>query len=113
MKLIGNIDGVEVMFDFHPPNQFKAEIPKKLNGIYIVELKLIDDAGNETTSSGIFVGINFSEMSFEILEGFDDKEATENYDFEEIQNEFNSKEINEIISFEELMPKYSHRELVI
>ena len=93
MKLVGYLDGIEVKFDFYPPNQFKAEIPKKSNGTYIVEFKVIDDAGNETNYSNILIAINFNKMSFEILEGFTEKEKSSDYNSEELIQEYSYREL--------------------
>jgi hypothetical protein len=68
MRLIGCVDGVEISFDFHPPSTFTAEIPRQIDGTYIVQLQAIDDAGNVTNYSNIFVLINFNALKFQILE---------------------------------------------
>jgi len=68
MKLIGHVKGVEISFDFHPPNIYKAIIPKQFDGVYIVNLKAIDDAGNENNYADMIVCIDFDEMSFKVLE---------------------------------------------
>lgn len=93
MKLIGYLDGVEVKFYFYPPNQFKAEIPKKSNGTYIVELKVIDDAGNQTNYSNVLIAINFDKMSFEVLKGFNETEINKDYNFKELIQEYSYREL--------------------
>lgn len=94
MKLVGYADGVEVKFDFYPPNIFKAEIPKKVSGIYLLELHATDDAGNQTNMCDMAVLIDFDKLSFKILDT-DILYKTENEDFEfkELQQEFMSKEL--------------------
>lgn len=94
MKLIGYIDGIEVKFDFYPPNKFKADIPKKKDGTYIIQLIATDDAGNESSLSNIFVYINFSKMIFKVLEGFKFVEGNENYGFIELKNKFSFLELS-------------------
>ncbi|MEG3040907.1 MAG: PF13754 domain-containing protein [Clostridium sp.] len=113
MKLIGCIDGIEVKFDFYPPNKFIAEIPKKIDGTYIVEFTAIDDAGNKTSYSNIFIKINFNKMNFEILKGLINKEEVENYNYKELSNTFEQSNLIEAISFEKLIQEYSYREVVI
>jgi len=68
MKLIGYVKGVEISFDFHPPNIYKAVIPKQFDGIYIVNLKAVDEAGNENNYADMIVCINFDEKSFKVHE---------------------------------------------
>lgn len=68
MRLIGHVDGVEISFDFHPPSTFTAEIPRQLDGTYILQLQAIDDAGNVTNYSNIFIKIDFSALKFQMLE---------------------------------------------
>ncbi|WP_146005379.1 PF13754 domain-containing protein [Haloimpatiens massiliensis] len=68
MRLIGYLDGVEISFDFYPPNVFKATIPKSVKGTYIVQLKAIDNAGNETNQADIYMFIDFQKMIFRKLD---------------------------------------------
>ena len=94
MKLIGYLDGVEAKFNFYPPNTFKAEIPKKMNGIYIVELHAIDDAGNQTNISNIAVLIDFDKLTFKVINsGLIYKESSSEYGYTEFPQEFGYKEL--------------------
>lgn len=95
MKLIGYIDGMEIRFDFYPPDIFKATIPKKLSGKYIVQLKVIDEAGNEENKADIYVYIDFQNMSF--------REVKSPYKLNENDNNYNYMELN---------CKYTYKELV-
>lgn len=95
MRLIGHVDGIEISFDFYPPNIFRGIIPKRLNGKYVVELKVIDDAGNENGMTDILVYIDFQNMEFKVL---DDKFR------------FN---VDDRFSYKETQSKYSYRELVM
>lgn len=113
MRLIGYVDGVEVKFYFYPPNNFKAEIPKQIDGTYILELHAIDDAGNETSFSNIFILIDFSKMVFKVLEGFHAVEGNKNYGFTELSEEYISKELGVIVTDIKMPLVYSYRELVI
>ena len=113
MKLVGYIDGMEVRFDFHPPNKFKADIPKKSDGTYIIQLIATDDAGNESSLSNIFVYINFEKMIFKALEGFKSVEESKDYGFIELNDEFILSEVESLSTIKELMQTYSYRELVI
>ncbi len=95
MRLIGYVDGVEISFDFYPPNIFRGIIPKRLNGKYVVELKVTDNAGNENGMTDILVYIDFQKMEFKVL---DDKFR------------FN---VDDRFSYKETQSKYSYRELVM
>lgn len=68
MKLIGQVNGVEISFDFCPPNSFNAVIPSGLNGTCIIQLKAVDDAGNETNQAGIYMLVDFQKMTFKKLD---------------------------------------------
>ena len=92
MKLIGYIKGVEISFDFHPPNIYKAIIPKQFDGVYIVNLKAIDDAGNENNYADMIVCIDFDKMSFKVLENnLKHIKKEENYIFNIIEGDVVSK----------------------
>lgn len=94
MKLIGYLDGVEVAFDFYPPNQFKAEIPKNKSGIYIVELHAVDDAGNQTNMCDMAVLIDFDRLKFKILDTeFEYRMNSEEFGYKELQQKFTYKEL--------------------
>jgi hypothetical protein len=67
MKLIGRVNGVEISFDFYPPNQFRGEVPKNLTGVYVVQLQAVDDGGNTAEYSNIIIKIDFDSFKIEIL----------------------------------------------
>lgn len=114
MKLIGYVDGIEVNFDFYPPNIYKAIIAKRLNGRYIVQLKALDDAGNETSSTDTYMYIDFQQMIFKVLgDKFKFNIDYNNLEYEEIKNIYNSKEIDNKFNFKEVHSQYSCRELVL
>lgn len=94
MKLVGFIDGVEVVFDYFPPNQFKAYIPKRLNGIYNVELKCIDDGGNESGLAGMYIHVDVQKMIFKVLEKlYIEKVDTANFTVKEVSNKYCYREL--------------------
>lgn len=94
MNMIGFLDGVEVRFDFTPPNTFKAVVPKKMNGKYIVQLHCTDDAGNITNLSEISVLIDFDKLTFKALElDLNHNIEKENYSFKEFNSGFDYKEL--------------------
>ena len=94
MKLIGYMDGIEVKFDFYPPNTFKAEIPKNMSGIYTVELHAIDDAGNQTNMCDIMMLIDFDRLTFKVIDsGLISKTDNKNYICKELQQRFLYREL--------------------
>lgn len=114
MKLVGYIDGVEISFIFSPPNQFKSIIPKKLSGIYIVELHAIDDAGNQNNYTNMLITIDFDKLTFNILK--QDFLSNENKnDFYNAQSKKNFITIEKETSYgyKNLQPNYRVKELII
>ncbi|KZL93568.1 PF13754 domain-containing protein [Clostridium magnum] len=94
MKLVGYINGIEVRFDFYPPNQFKAEIPKRMSGIYLLELHAIDDAGNQSNMCDMAVLIDFDKLTFKVLDSeFIHETNNEEFGYKELQPEFLYKEL--------------------
>lgn len=93
MKLIGYVDGVEVRFDFYPPSTFKAEIPKQIDGTYIIQLQAVDDAGNKTGYSNIFIEINFDKLTFKVLNPNFTHKLDKEFEYAELQQEFSYKEL--------------------
>lgn len=110
MKLVGIIDGEEVTFDYFPPNQFKAYIPKKLNGTYNIHLRCIDDAGNEEGLSGVYIYIDFQKMDFKVLEKvYKDEVNSKNYDCETLNEKYKNDKENDNYNFKELNSQYSYK----
>lgn len=68
MRLIGYVNGEEIIFDYFPPNLFKATIPKRTDGKYIISLVLIDNAENINTLTDTFLYIDFKNMKFELID---------------------------------------------
>ena len=114
MRLIGYVDGIEVCFDFYPPNIYKAIIPKRLNGRYIVQLTAVDEAGNETNVTDIYMYISFQEMEFKVLDEKFKFNIDENkLSFVEIVGIYDPKVIDDKFYFKEIKSKYSFKELVV
>lgn len=47
VKLTGNVNGSAIIFERVQGDEWKATVPASLNGVYIVELLAVDEAGNE------------------------------------------------------------------
>lgn len=67
VNLIGYVEGVEISFDFYPPDTYKGIIPKQIDGRYIVELRAIDEAGNTTGMTNVYILIDFDQLEFKVL----------------------------------------------
>lgn len=114
MKLKGYIDGVEVSFDFYPPNLWKAIIPRKLTGTYILQLKVIDSAGNETNFSDLFICIDFRNMKFEILgKRYDFREKDEEYLCIKLENNQETDAIPNSYVYNEISTEFAHRLVMV
>lgn len=113
MQLIGYIDGIEVNFDFIPPDKFTAEIPKKMSGVYIVELHAIDAAGNTSSYSNIFIKIDFQNLKVEMLQlNYDHKNNNEENKFNELECEFRSLELKNPYTCNEIL-SFNYKELIL
>lgn len=69
IRLVGRVNGVEVTFTLTPPNVFRGIVPASLHGQYYLDLKAVDEAGNQTNYMDLYVLIDFDALSFKILEG--------------------------------------------
>lgn len=109
MRLIGYIEGVEVTFDFYPPNTFRAVFPRQLDGTYIVELHAIDDAGNETVYTNLFVLIDFQSMIFRVLgTDFGVTNNSDNYLFHVSEPNMEYKQMAQVYRAD-IVDNYGHR----
>lgn len=114
MKLIGYVDGIEVNFNFYPPSTFRAVIPKKLDGKYILELKAVDDAGNIGCSTGMYIYIDFQHMKIKVLNSkYQFKNEVEKLGYKKIDSIFSSKELDSKLTFKKSYSPYSYEELII
>ncbi len=113
MKLIGYVDGVEVKFDFYSPNKWRAIIPRKITGKYILQLKAVDEAGNESNFSDLFICIDFRNMKVKILgKKYDFREKSKEYLCIKLDNEQGIDTIQDSYIYNELGVEFTH-ELVI
>ena len=114
MQLVGCVDGIEISFDFYPPNFYRAIIPKRLNGRYIVQLKAIDEAGNEASTADVYMYIDFQQMTFKTLgDKFKFNIDDNDLGYVEIKNIYNSRELDNEFNFKEVYSQYSYRELML
>lgn len=100
IRLLGYVNGVEVTFTFSPPKVFRGVVPASLNGQYYLDLKAVDEAGNQTHYMDLYVLIDFDALTFKILD--------ERYDFSVEDNEDSSLEIFDNYSNNEVNSEFSH-----
>ena len=93
MHLTGTVDGIEISFDFIPPNTFRGVVPKKLNGRYIISLQLADEAGNKTSNSDIYMYLDFQKMKFKILDKYKIVENGVNMGYMECTPQYSYREV--------------------
>lgn len=60
VELTGIIDGQDIVFRREKEDWWSATIPPNLNGIYIVELTAIDEAGNVSYTTKYIITIDTS-----------------------------------------------------
>lgn len=63
VKLIGKVNGQNIVFNHKEGDVWETVIPKNLSGIYIVELTAYDEAGNKGYTSKYLVTINTKYMT--------------------------------------------------
>ncbi len=114
MKLIGYADGVEVLFDFYPPDTFKAEIPKKLNGIYIIELHAVDDAGNKNNYTNMIIAVDFNKLTFNILkQNYISNENKDSFKHLKRRQDYKTEVVETFYNYKSLQSEFVFKELVI
>lgn len=114
MKLIGHINGVEVSFDFYPPNTWRATIPTDITGRFVLQLKATDEAGNSASAMYVYVYIDFKNMVFKVLdEKFGYNYNSKDYCYDIIDSEYETKYIKDEFTVNKLPQKYSYRKLVV
>ena len=70
VKLEGKVDGSVIIFEREEGDVWKATIPPRASGIYIVELTATDDAGNVAYCAKYIITIDVSALTVRI-EPFD------------------------------------------
>lgn len=63
----GIIDGVKVRFNFTPPNIWEFDLPKKQNGMYMVQLFIESKSGIINTYTDLFVTVKYNELGVEVI----------------------------------------------
>jgi hypothetical protein len=113
IRLVGYVNGVEVTFTFTPPKLFRGVVPASLNGQYYIDLRAVDEAGNQTNYMELHVLIDFDALSFKIL---DERYNFNVEDKEDISSEiFDNYLINELNSSFSYSPctLYNFKELML
>lgn len=113
MKLVGYVEGVEIKFDFYPPKYFRSVIPKQLDGKYIMQLKLIDDFGNETGGAYKYMYVDFQNLHFHILgENYRFSKQDEDKKYIKVDDLYRTKNIDGSYRFEKIASEFSYKELI-
>lgn len=114
MKLVGYVNGIEVAFDFYPPNTWKVIVSADITGRFVIQLKAIDEAGNSTSAMYVYVYIDFKNMVFKVLdEKYGYEFNSKNYCYGIIDNEYTYDLIDFKYINRTLPQKYSYKKLVI
>lgn len=112
MRLTGNIEGIEIQFDFYPPKHFRGIIPKQLDGKYVMQLKLIDNFGNETGGAYKYMYVDFSNLHFHILdENYKFAKQDEDKKYIKVDGLYRAKNIDSSYRFEKLASEFSYKEV--
>lgn len=53
VRMVGNVDGNELVFSKDSGGFWSAAVPKHMNGEYVVEVLVYDEAGNVAYSAGM------------------------------------------------------------
>ena len=62
VKLVGKIDGQDVIFERREGDRWDATVPRNLTGVYIVELTAVDAAGNVAYCARYIVTIDLAAL---------------------------------------------------
>ena len=117
MQLLGKVNGVEIHFDFYPPNQFRGDVPKNLTGVYIIQLQCIDDGGNTAEYANMFIKIDFDRLKVTVLpETYVDKINATNFDVGAMKSnvsDYRTSEVSSCFNPVARVSTYTYKELVL
>lgn len=65
-RLVGNINGEQIIFNRVEGDRWETTIPQSLNGAYIVELTATDEAGNEAFCARYVIVIDLTALRVSI-----------------------------------------------
>lgn len=68
VRLEGFVEGVPVVFTHKEGDLWEAVVPKKLNGIYIVEFTAYDEAGNVGFTTRYVLSVDFASLCVHLRE---------------------------------------------
>ena len=102
-KIIGKVDGSEIIFRKDSSGLWSATVPKDMGGEYVVEIKAYDEAGNYAYSASMlfivdpsslqvqFIPLNFAYKT--INKEYKERVAVAEYVYYENRSEFDFKEL--------------------
>ena len=62
VKLVGKVNGQDIIFERQDGDWWRATVPRTLNGVYIVELTATDDTGNTAFCAKYIVTIDVAAL---------------------------------------------------
>lgn len=112
MRLIGKVNGVDIILNLLSDNVYSTIIPRHITGVYIVELHLINDNGFIDTYSNIFVRIDFQNMIIRILNTdftwIEGKIST--YGYKETKTSFYWNDTSDYCEYMEIQQEYKNND---
>ncbi|MEC1744105.1 PF13754 domain-containing protein [Schinkia azotoformans] len=67
VKIVGQVDGEDIIFSLNPDGDWIATVPKALDGEYVVEVKAYDEAGNMSYSSSMLFTVDPATLEVEFI----------------------------------------------
>lgn len=107
MVLTGTVNGENIIFHFSPPDTFTAQMSRVIKGRYIVQLRLFDEAGNDSSYTTIYTYIDFNKMKYSIIDSdFSFNSEEEEIGFIRLDNDFIEKTLQNSYRFTLLKSNY-------
>jgi hypothetical protein len=109
-KMVGAIDGNEIIFRKDSSGFWTAAVPKDLSGEFIVEVIAYDDAGNQAYSSNMLFIVDPYQLGVQIMPlEYAYRVLDENFNKKSIVSEYAYYVTDSIYKFKELPAKYTFK----
>ena len=97
------------------PQMFiRLKIPKKSNGIYIVQLRAIDEAGNEISTVDTFIYLDYQKLEFKVIDSVLVADIMDESLYHiGVKENYSTIILEYIYSFKEVESEYLLKELII
>lgn len=103
VRVIGNVDGIEIVFGRTEAGHWVSSVPYDLDGEYVIEVTAIDEAGNEAYSAEMLFIVDLKTLKTELKP----------LNFTTIIYRDNSEELSDVYKFIKLEENYTYRILPI